>query len=150
MDDVKPIQAINVTTVRRVSDETRRKQSLAHSGAKHHFFGSSRLAETKDKIAESLRCTARLDFDTATLLPRYMKTVTGSEAIGYSIVGHPATPLKRFEFSSLPRKHGEDDKVLGVLRERCVFYLNHLNECSLSDKTPTSKIIFMRACPHVV
>lgn len=140
MSIVEPIAHGKAKMKRRATDETRRKQSEAHSGDKHHYFGCERSEETKLKIARTLCSVVRYDFDAVTILPSHMKTVDEVGTIGYMIVGHESVPGK-IKFSS--KRTLSNEAIVMSLRARCVFYLDHLNACVADGSPPTPKSAYM-------
>lgn len=131
-------------TKRPTTAETRKKQSDAHSGEKHHYFGVIRSEETKLKITRTLSSITRFDHDAVTTLPPHMKVMNEAGTIGYMIVGHNALPGKcKIKFSS--KRSMSNDVILTNLRARCLFYLEHLNACAENSVAPTPKIAFMES-----
>lgn len=128
---------------RKASLETRLKQSVAHLGDKHHYFGLTRSDETKAKISKTLSGTIRFDFDGTTALPLHMKTINESGTTGYAIVGYPG--MMKVQFSSKRSMAELDDGALPVLRAKCIFYLDHLNMCAASGVPPSPKNVYMKS-----
>lgn len=126
---------------RTATTETRRKQSDAHSGEKHHYYGVARAEGTKTKIARTLSSITRFDFDNVTALPAHMKTVSESNTIGYVIVGHEVLAGSKIKFSS--KRSLSNSLVIATLRAKCVFYLEHLNACAASGTAPIPKVAYM-------
>lgn len=130
---------------RKASVETRKKQSEAHTGAKHHCFGVACPDETKAKISRTLSSITRLDFDGVTPLPQHMKTLNDAGDVGYMIVAHAAlSKTSKIKFSSQRSNSEGNPGVLVLLRAKCGFYLSHLNECEATHTTPTVKNIYMK------
>lgn len=127
---------------RTATAETKKKQSDAHSGDKHHYFGLARSGETKAKIAKTLSSITRYDFDAATPLPQHMKTVNDSGTIGYMIVGHTILGNSKIKFTS--KLSMSDSDVIAKLRAKCGFYLEHLDACAANNVPATPKTEFMK------
>lgn len=142
MQSPSPTRVTEMLQNRTATAETRKRQSEAHIGDKHPFFGAVRSEETKNKIAKTLSSVTRFDFDGVTILPSHMKTVNESETIGYVIVGHRLIPDIKIKFSS--KRSLSTNAIVASLRAKCVFYLDHLNTCAAGGVTPTPKLSFMQ------
>lgn len=129
----------------RADDTTRKLMSEAHSGDKHHCFGVPCPEETKAKISATLSNITRYDVDLITELPRYMKTLNDAGNVGYVIVGHPLLAKGiRAQFSSNRIISDSDSTIVGILREKTIFYLNHLNACFSTGDQAIPKLTFMK------
>lgn len=127
-----------------VTAETRKKISDSQVGTKNHNYGKKFSIETKAKMSDSMMCNTRYDFDGVTILPRRMKFIRGSGAIGYSIVSHSSLRNRRVDFTCMQHIFDRDKGTLDEVRAKCMFYLDHLDECASNRISPIPKLVFMK------
>lgn len=101
----------------RASDETRKLQSAAQTGALSHHYGKPPTEEVRNKISQTLIDNVIRTGHLGQVLPKYIKYVNWKDRQGYAIISHPKVKKKDFTKKTL---------TLDQLLDQAVKYLKNL------------------------